>query len=487
MIAEVAVFGFTLKPVTYSYAIPDGQDVQPGQLVKVPFGKNLRQGVIVSVGRKPPPDLAIKEVMSIESNRPSISAAQLELAAWISKRYFISMAEALHLMLPRLPKTPTSSYQNINKGISQELCLFPTLRQAEAAAKANRGLVFSHSGSVAQFNDRWQQISRSGVKRIFGARSALFAPFNDLKKISIFQTESDLYKEERRPYYRSMDVAQALAKVHHASIRAVSYSPRVQDHFKIPHLVKKLPLSPQVSLVNLRQSKILSPELTLFLQANSGKRILVFLNRKSERGPLVCRVCKVRSYVADPSACPNCGSSDVKFQLLNLSTLSKELSGMPNLEFSTQQIFFQDTPLFDAVVVASADTYLNHAGYLSTEKTYQMMSNLLRLLKPGGKILVQTAYPDDKAINYALKNNYQAFYQSELVKRREFGYPPFSEIAKLTYQKKEPIPDLRLKNLEIFGPFQNGLHQYLIVRGKDLAELSILVRPWKLDIDPLNL
>lgn len=487
MIAEVAVFGFTLKPVTYTYLVPEVYHAQTGQLVTVPFGKNSRRGVIVSVGRKAPVDIRLKEIKDFSAT-PVITREQIGLATFIAERYFISVAEALHLMLPRFPN-PTSTNQKLTKAVTQELCLFPTLRQASAAAKTSEGIVFSHASQAKEFDDIWSKIASGEARRIFGPRSAIFAPFLNLKKISIFQTESDIYKEERRPYYRTFELGLALARLHSAQVRGVSFSPRVQDHYKLPHHIKKILPPVKAKTVNLRQMKILNPQLLSFLEDSRGKKTLVFLNRKSERGALSCRVCKVRSFVQDASVCPNCGSSDVKFELFNLSTLAKQVSASVSGEitFATQQIFFQDLGPFDAIALASADHYLNSANYLSTEKTFQMVTDILRLLKPGGSFLIQTAHPEEPAIKFALQGDYLSFYEDELKKRKEMGYPPFAELAKLIYSQKTKVPDIELGDLQVFGPFQNGKFPYLVVRGSSLAKLEGLVRPWKLDIDPLNL
>ncbi len=490
MIAEIAVFGFTVKPTTFSYLVPSHlSGLKIGTIVEVPFGKNLRTGVVVGLSSKQP-DIKLKEIFGVKSDTPPVGHQQLKLARRMSDFYFISVAEALHLMLPRLPKHSNKIDQSIKQPIKQQLLLFPTLRQARTALQGQSGTLFSHALPTDQFDQSWEEIRTGKSGAIFGTRSALFAPFHDLSQITIFQPESDLYKDERRPYYRALKVATFLAETWKIKLLPVSFGPRVQDEYGWPHLIKKIDRDFSFEVVNLRESEIVSNQLVETLKRNDRKKILLFLNRKSERGPLACRNCKLRSFVLDPSVCPNCGSADVKFKLFNLSSIQKKINSLGATEalFATQKIFFEDPSEFDLVVILSADTYLSQANYDSSEKTFQMITQLIRLLKPGGKILVQTAHVGDRAVTGALKNDYASFYRAELAARKETNYPPFSSLAKITYSYSGPAPDLNLpEDLEIFGPFDGKKYPYWIVRGPDLSSLESLVRPWKIDRDPLRL
>ncbi len=351
MIAEVAVFGFTVKPTTFSYIIPTHlSDLKIGAIAEVPFGKSLRTGVVVAISSKQP-DIKLKEITQVKSDIPPVSPQQLKLARQMSDFYFISVAEALHLMLPRLPKYSNKIDQSIKQPIKQQLLLFPTLRQARSALQGQSGTLFSHALSPDQFDQSWEEIRMGKAGAIFGTRSALFAPFHDLSRITIFQPESDLYKDERRPYYRALKVATFLAETWKIKLLPVSFGPRIQDEYGWPHLIKKIDHDFSFEVVNLRESEIVSKQLAETIKRNDHKKILLFLNRKSERGPLACRNCKLRSFVLDPSVCPNCGSADVKFKLFNLAAIQKKINslGATNAQFATQKIFFEEPSVFALV------------------------------------------------------------------------------------------------------------------------------------------
>lgn len=487
MTCEVAVFGFTLKPIPYTYLVPEGTTINPGQLIEVPFGKRKNKGIIVATSSDDSSIFDLKPFLRILSDQPVLTPVQLQLARWISETYFISLAEAVEIFLHRIPKkVPEKKFLD-----NQELFLFPTVEQAISAQKKFSGAVYGPHLPTKEFDQTWTNICTGTVQRVFASRSGVFAPFANLKKITIFQTESDLYKDGRRPYYRTLSVAQELARLTGAGLKAVSYSPRVQDQYLVPHEIKKITQPFSFQVTDLKKHNIINSQLLSYLKSTNPSKTLIFLNRKTNHGSLTCQTCKQTSYTNDPSICPHCGSADIKFKIINLGTLSKKIVEhvKGNFTFSTQQIFFE-TPSrarFESIVVLSADTYLHRNSYDAGEKTFEMITNLIRLLTPKGKIFIQTAFPNYPAIKLALQHDYSKFYEEELPARRDAAYPPFSQLAKLTYTNSKQTPDKPKLgiSIEVLGPFQSK-HSYFVARGQNLKALQSLTRPWKLDIDPLS-
>ena len=489
MTCEVAVFGFTLSPTTYTYLVPPTMKVAVGHLVTFPFGKRKARGLIVSVSSTSNSPYQLKELSGVESENPLLTKNQLALAHWIAENYFISLAESIGLFIPRIPKTGLPHNLSDTK---QELILCPTFKQVEEIKKQSGGIAVSYHTENELSNQTWLNILAGKERSIISTKSGLFLPFHNLTKITVFQTESNLYKDERRPYYRVLDVARALAKIWKAELKAVSYSPRISDQYYTPHQIRTISEYSFEKKV-LGKEGVVDKLLIKELNETAAKTILVFMNNKSEKGPLTCHNCKVISFTDNPAQCPNCGSSDVKFKVLNLRTVSEKIKqSIPEdvsrkITFSTQQIFFQGDIKFDFIILLSADTYLNRGSWNAEEETFIVITNLLRLLNTNGKILLQTSYKNNLGINLSLRNNYQDFYTEELKSRKLANYPPYSKMAKITYAAKGIPSRLDLSNsLETYGPF-DAKYQYFIVRGKNLSALKQLGRPWKLDIDPLSL
>ncbi len=97
--AEVSVNSPVSHNRTFSYSVPEGMDILPGQAVWVPFGNKTLQGIVTSINEIP----AIEETRDIGAviEPPLVlSQNQLELAHWISSYYMCPLFDALSTMLP---------------------------------------------------------------------------------------------------------------------------------------------------------------------------------------------------------------------------------------------------------------------------------------------------------------------------------------------------------------------------------------------------
>ncbi|MGM9549689.1 MAG: primosomal protein N' [Faecousia sp.] len=101
MIAKIAVSAANFaidKP--YSYRIPEGMTLLPGQRVQLPFGRaNKRtEGVVLTVEEGS--EEKLKAVERCLDEEPILSEGQLRLAAFLRERYFCTFYECLRAMLP---------------------------------------------------------------------------------------------------------------------------------------------------------------------------------------------------------------------------------------------------------------------------------------------------------------------------------------------------------------------------------------------------
>ncbi len=85
----------------FSYAVPEGMAVQPGQLVAVPFGPRTLEGFVVSLSEACdlPPE-KVKPILRVAREEPVILPDLMELAEWMHTRYLCNLVDALRLMLP---------------------------------------------------------------------------------------------------------------------------------------------------------------------------------------------------------------------------------------------------------------------------------------------------------------------------------------------------------------------------------------------------
>src|SRR5205807_9200954 len=54
------------------------------------------------------------------------------------------------------------------------------------------------------------------------------------------------------------------------------------------------------------------------------------------------------------------------------------------------------------------------------------------------RVVVQTSNPDHYALRRAAEHDYLGFYREELPSREIFSFPPFAELAVLTYSDDDP-------------------------------------------------
>ncbi len=111
--AEIAVDAPTGHSRTFSYHIPEGMVLAPGQLVRVPFGVRTLQGIVFEITPSPQVE-ETRPVSSALSDVPVLNPRQLSLARWISDYYICSLFEAAAPMLPPGSRTGSRTVLSLN-------------------------------------------------------------------------------------------------------------------------------------------------------------------------------------------------------------------------------------------------------------------------------------------------------------------------------------------------------------------------------------
>ena len=163
--------------------------------------------------------------------------------------------------------------------------------------------------------DEYRKIAKGLVKIVIGARSAVFAPLNNIGIIIVDEEHSNTYKQESTPKYNAIDIAIERAKYHNAKVilgsatpSLESYSRTLVNQYKLIELknrANQMPL-PEVTIVDMNKeknrgsyfSKILIEKIKEKLSLN--EQIILLLNRRGYASFITCSSC---GYV---SKCPNC-------------------------------------------------------------------------------------------------------------------------------------------------------------------------------------
>ena len=94
---------------------------------------------------------------------------------------------------------------------------------------------------------------------------------------------------------------------------------------------------------------------------------------------------------------------------------------------------FKDVTL---VGIIDADQSLYHSDYKSTEKTFELitqMSGRAGRDKEEGKVILQTYVPRHYAYRYIANYDYKSFFKKELNLREATKFPPFTTIIRLLF------------------------------------------------------
>ncbi len=174
---------------------------------------------------------------------------------------------------------------------------------------------------------------------------------------------------------------------------------------------------------------------------------------------LVCHYCGRRAEV--PKTCPQCGSKYIRYfgtgtqkieeeakklfpeaRILRMdldTTLTKHShekileafgKGEADILIGTQMIAKgHDYPNVTLVGILAADLSLNVDSYTAAETAFRLMTQAAGRAgrrADNGRVFIQTYQPEHYAVKHAAKQDYQGFYEEEILMRQMMGYPPFS-------------------------------------------------------------
>ncbi|WP_272511487.1 primosomal protein N' [Bacillus altitudinis] len=372
-----------------------------------------------------------------------------------------------------------------------------------------------HSGlSTGEKYDEWRKIHRKEVKLVVGARSAVFAPFENLGMVIIDEEHESSYKQEEMPRYHAKDVAIERAGRHQCPVVLGSATPSLESYARAKKGVYTLltlkrrvnqQQLPHVSLIDMREElrngnrSMFSEELMLRLKEvlERKEQAVLFLNKRGYSSFVMCRDCgyveqcphceisltyhrfqkRLKCHYCGheapvPAECPECHSEHIRYfgtgtqrveeELtkvlpearvirMDVDTTSRKgaheklLTSFGNKEadilLGTQMIAKGlDFPDVTLVGVLSADTSLHIPDFRSSEKTFQLLTQVSGRAgrhEKAGSVIIQSYTPSHYSIELTKQHDYEAFYEQEMLHRRHQSYPPFYFLAMVTVSHEE--------------------------------------------------
>jgi primosomal protein N' (replication factor Y) len=372
----------------------------------------------------------------------------------------------------------------------------------------NKIAVFHSRLSKKEKYIQWLRVFNKEADIVIGARSAIFAPIDELGVIVIDEEHEDSYISSTSPKYDTIEVAIKMAYMTGGKVILGSATPSLNSYYmaikgqieliEMKNRVKDAKM-PDMRIVDMSaeldkgNNTIISEELyeSIRNSLKNKEQVILFLNKRGYSGFVSCKKCGhvIRCQRCDVSmtyhikgnmlkchycgrtrkmtyTCPKCGSDKIEQfsagtqyveKLINKlfphasvermdmdSMTDKECydniyndfkNGNIDILIGTQMLAKGfDFPEVTTVGVLSADAILNLPFYNSSEKTFQLITQVSGRAGRGdknGNVYIQTYEPENFIINAARNNDYDIFLNQELKLRKEFAFPPFINIINI--------------------------------------------------------
>ena len=185
-------------------------------------------------------------------------------------------------------------------------------------ARFGNDIAILHSKmTIAQRKEEYKRIKMGKVNIVIGARSAIFAPLDNIGLVIIDEEHDTSYYSQTKPKYSTKDIAAYICKEAGAVLVLGSATPEISTYnkaingnvelFEMKNRAANAKL-PEVEIVNLKDDRIMgntssiSLKLKAAIQENidNKEQTMLFLNKRGYNSYLTCKEC---GYVFN---CPNC-------------------------------------------------------------------------------------------------------------------------------------------------------------------------------------
>ena len=177
-----------------------------------------------------------------------------------------------------------------------------------------------HSGlSAGERYDEWERVKKQEARVVVGARSAIFAPLENIGVIILDEEHDTSYYSESNPRYYTHEIADFRKNYHKANLILGSATPKIESYYKaqkgeyqlleLPERVNKRAM-PELKIIDMKteialgNTDVFSTELKHSLEnvIENKEQAMIFINRRGYSSFLRCTEC---GYV------PHCTDCDI--------------------------------------------------------------------------------------------------------------------------------------------------------------------------------
>jgi len=383
--------------------------------------------------------------------------------------------------------------------------------------------------------ETWRRLLSQDADVVCGTRSALFAPLARVRLIVVDDEQDPSYKADRAPRYHARRVALERGALEPAQVVLGASAPSVEAYAAAAAKTLRLVRlgargGPRIEIVDMRREHergrigVLSRTLVGAVRRHlrAGGRVALFVNRVGyarvlacgecgtiircrhclvpvpydrETGTVRCRLCG--HIEAAPGVCPRCkgvalrwagpGTKRVEevvaklFPEFRLARVDRETAtgfdrvagefaaGRLRLVVGTQLLLRGRRLRPSLVGVIDADAPLYRPDFRAAERAFQQLSAMTTAA--GAEAVVQSRIPDHPVLRAIGTARPDSWYEEELRARREFGYPPYTHLARITAVgpdvaaaaslAERAVAAARSTGVEVLGPAASpyGAHQ----------------------------
>lgn len=355
-----------------------------------------------------------------------------------------------------------------------EISLTPQMVRVFSDRFGKNVAVLHSALSVGEKHDEWFRIYDGEAKIVVGARSAIFAPMQNIGVIIIDEEHDGSYVSDSNPRYFTHDIAEFRAKYNKCPLCLGSATPSIETFYKtqigkynltqMPVRVNQKPM-PKIEIVDMKQefrngnNTMLSTTLLSKLDSviNNNNQAILFINRRGFSSYLMCRECSYIPKCTECDAnlvyhkdenvlkchycgkkfkvltkCPDCGSDSIKLG----ATGTQQIVELIHEHFPNVNVFRLDN---DSVKTKNSySEILTNFG--KTKPAILVGTQMVTKGHDFPKVtLVGIVDADISLFNYSYKANETTFQLMTQVSGRAGRSETAGEVVLQTYVPKNPV------------------------------------------------
>ncbi|MBI4728908.1 MAG: hypothetical protein HY775_05325 [Acidobacteria bacterium] len=497
--ASVALIegGLTHLDRSFTYAVPEGMRLEPGAVVRVPFRRKRRVGVVVGLLAEPDVSSPLPVACALG---PGIGADLFDLCAWTAEQYLSTLGEGLAAAVPdrvaeeegsgpgaprELPAHPPLAWAAAYRGGSAlsraaetgggaflwrpavgesrgeavaslvaaalargsgAIVMVPEVRVAGATGAAIEALLgdrVAWLGSDRPARARYREwlALRSGAKTVaVGGRSAVLAPVARLGLVVIDDEGHASYKERRAPRIHARTVAAERARRCGATLVLVGAPPSIEARTAADRRALQLVAPARADEIRARPPvSVIDPGEDRL--APSGR--VLSLARDALSGGR--RVVLLAHRAGDEGRRIAARATRVLGARRPAALDAKSSPEVLRSAVASSDVIVA-TPVLakdlelagvGIVAIVGADAALASPDFRAAEEAFATWWHVGRWVTRagGGRIAIETRDPTHPAVRALARWDPDVLWRAEAARRSELGYPPFGALVRI-----EPPP-----------------------------------------------